>query len=550
MAIRQAAAPPTPWSQTLARPQVDESAYVHISTSIIGDVEIGANVMIAPGVSIRADEGSPFYIGDSTNIQDGVVIHGLADGRVKGDDDRDFSVWIGAKTSITHKALIHGPAYVGDDCFIGFRSTVFNAKVGNGCIVMMHVLIENVEIPPGKYVPSGSIITSQHQADRLSDVQPADEAFAHHIIGINDSLRSGYRCAEEGICDSSHGTLNNESDETNLNPEIIDDFTGTEDMSNISDSIRQEIRRLLSQGYRIGLEFADARRFRTGSWQSCTIAQGSEGTVLASINGCLDEHQGKYIQLIGIDTNSRTRVLELMIQRPDGAVTQINSAATKGGSATVASSNAGGNTGGDVATSVRQLLNQGFRIGTEFADPRHYRATSWTSGPSYQGSRENEAIAMLTELVAANANNYVRLIGIDTGARRRVSETVIHKPGDGGTLTSSGGGSPATSGASFSSSFGGGNANSNVKTSLSAEVVASVRRLLENSYQITTEHANKRRFQSCSWHTCKPVSANRLQDVVSQLETCLTDHAGEYVRLIGIDTKAKRRVHEEIIQRP
>jgi carbon dioxide concentrating mechanism protein CcmM len=540
MAIRQAASPPTPWSQTLSRPQIDESAYVHVSTSIIGDVQIGANVMVAPGVSIRADEGSPFYVGASSNIQDGVVIHGLAEGRVKGDNLQDYSVWIGAKTSITHKALIHGPAYVGDDCFIGFRSTVFNAKVGNGCIVMMHVLIENVEIPPGKYVPSGSIITSQHQADRLSDVQSTDIEFAHHIIGINDSLRSGYLCAEDVGCIQSF--------ETNLNSEIIDDFTGTEDMSNISDSIRQQVRRLLSQGYRVGVEYADARRFRTSSWQSAPLTQGSEASVLASLATCLDEQQGKYVQLIGVDPNSRSRVLELIIQRPDGVVTQVSNAAIKGSAPTAASNgNGNGNGGGDVATSVRQILSQGFRIGTEFADARRYRATSWTSGPSYQGSREGEAISMLTELVAAHPNDYVRLIGIDPSARRRVSEVMIHKPGDGGTIATSNGGGQSSS---FSSSFGGSTASSNVKTSLSAEVVASVRRLLESSYQITTEHADKRRFQTSSWHSCKPVSANRLQDAVSQLETCLTDHQGEYVRLIGIDTKAKRRVHEEIIQRP
>ena len=172
------------------------------------------------------------------------------------------------------------------------------------------------------------------------------------------------------------------------------------------------------------------------------------------------------------------------------------------------------------------------------------------AAPAYQGSREGEAIAMLNELVAANPDNYVRLIGIDSSARRRVAEVMIHKPGDGGTLSapaSSGGGQSS----SFSSAYGGSSSTSaNVKTSLSSEVVASVRRLLENNYQITTEHADKRRFRSSSWHTCKPVSANRLQDVVAQLETCLTDHQGEYVRLIGIDTKAKRRVHEEIVQRP
>jgi carbon dioxide concentrating mechanism protein CcmM len=60
---------------------------------------------------------------------------------------------------------------VGNNCFIGFRSTVFNARVGDGCIVMLHCLIQDVEIPPGKYVPSGSIITTQAEADRLPDVQ-------------------------------------------------------------------------------------------------------------------------------------------------------------------------------------------------------------------------------------------------------------------------------------------------------------------------------------------------------------------------------------------
>jgi carbon dioxide concentrating mechanism protein CcmM len=319
-------------------------------------------------------------------------------------------------------------------------------------------------------------------------------------------------------------------------------------MSTISDGVRQEIRRVLSQGNRVGIEFADARRFRTGSWQSASIAQGNESTVLASITAVLDEHQGEYVQLLGVDPKSRTRVLELMIQRPDGAVTQV--AKSKNGvSATLAATsngNGAGNGGSDVAGIVRQLLNQGYRIGTEFADARRYRATSWTSGPSYQGTREGEAIAMLTELVAAHEHDYVRLIGIDTTARRRVTEVLIHKPGEPVTL-STGGGSQNTS---FNSSFTGSNVVGNVKTTLSPEIVASVRRLLESSYQISTEHADLRRFRSSSWHTCKPVSATRIQDAITQLEACLTDHQGEYVRLIGIDKQAKRRVHEEIIQRP
>ncbi|MEM7593038.1 MAG: carbon dioxide concentrating mechanism protein CcmM, partial [Cyanobacteria bacterium P01_A01_bin.83] len=200
MAARTKAAPPTPWSSDLATPKVDETAYVHSFSRLIGDVRVGANVFIAPGSSIRADEGTPFYIGEGSNIQDGVVIHGLEKGRVVGDDDQEYSVWIGKNTCITHMALIHGPAYIGDECFIGFRSTVFNSKVGDGCIVMMHALIQDVEIPPGKYVPSGAVIVNQQQAERLPDVIDSDRSFANHVVQINEALLAGYRCADDEAC--------------------------------------------------------------------------------------------------------------------------------------------------------------------------------------------------------------------------------------------------------------------------------------------------------------------------------------------------------------
>jgi len=125
MAVRSEAAPPTPWSKSLAEPQIHPTAYVHSFSNIIGDVRIGPEVLIAPGTSIRADEGSPFYIGAGTNVQDGVIIHGLEQGRVTGEDGQSYSVWIGEDSSITHGVLVHGPAYVGKNCFIGFRSTAY-----------------------------------------------------------------------------------------------------------------------------------------------------------------------------------------------------------------------------------------------------------------------------------------------------------------------------------------------------------------------------------------------------------------------------------------
>ena len=35
------AAPPTPWSRDLAEPQVDDSAFVHSFSNLIGDVTVG-----------------------------------------------------------------------------------------------------------------------------------------------------------------------------------------------------------------------------------------------------------------------------------------------------------------------------------------------------------------------------------------------------------------------------------------------------------------------------------------------------------------------------
>ncbi|MEW6497993.1 MAG: ribulose bisphosphate carboxylase small subunit, partial [Cyanobacteriota bacterium] len=77
-----------------------------------------------------------------------------------------------------------------------------------------------------------------------------------------------------------------------------------------------------------------------------------------------------------------------------------------------------------------------------------------------------------------------------------------------------------------------------------------VRQLLSQGYKIGTEHADKRRFRTGSWQTCSPIESGRLSDVIDGLEGCITSHSGEYVRMIGIDPKAKRRVLETIIQSP
>ena len=312
MDIHNIPAPPTPWSQKLVEPTIAPSVYIHPLTNVIGDVRIGTQVHIAPGVSIRADEGMPFYIGDNVNIQDGAVIHGLEQGRVIGDDGHPYSVWISDNASITHMALIHGPAYVGKGCFIGFRSTVFNARVGHGCIVMSHALIENVDIPPEKYIASGSVITYQSQAERLPNVQNADSKFAHHVVSINQKLRQGYLCAEDEAC---LATIRHES---NGYPTLQPAFSNGHCPSLPLDTQASNwIRDVLSHKFYIGVEQADTRRFRANSWLDCGVIKTTQlEEASATLEQLLQRYPHSYVRLFSINPRTRQRSRFLVIQRP------------------------------------------------------------------------------------------------------------------------------------------------------------------------------------------------------------------------------------------
>ncbi|MDX2273682.1 MAG: ribulose bisphosphate carboxylase small subunit [Cyanobacteriota bacterium] len=547
MAVDSRPAPPTPWSHDLAEPQIHETAYVHSFSNIIGDVYIGPNVLIAPGTSIRADEGHPFHIGGGTNVQDGVVIHGLEQGRVKGDDQEQYSVWIGSDTSIAHMALIHGPAYVGDDCFIGFRSTVFNARVGKGCIVMMHVLIQDVEIPPGKYIASGTIITNQEEADRLPDVQDSDAQFAEHVVRINDALRQGYHCAKDLVCITP---IRNELQQASSgHPQVSSmnypsNGNGNTHASGLSGEVREQIRQLLAQGYRIGTEHADERRFRTSSWKSGAAISGHrEAEVIGALQSALSEYAGEYVRLIGIDPKAKRRVLEQIIQSPGDPPPNTSgvvefSLAPSPPAAPVRSSGAAAASGATWTEQVAHLLNQGYRVGLEYADERHFRRSSWQSVSGIPSQGANPVIAAIQGVLADQQGSYVRLIGIDSQRKQRVLEQIIQTPaGAVQTTVSSKVGMPTAP----SGSTGG---------TSSSGLADQVQRLLAQGYRIGLEYADERHFRTSSWKSAPIISSDRVADILGGIQALLAEHSGEYVRLIGIDPKAKRRVLEQTLQTP
>lgn len=77
---------------------------------------------------------------------------------------------------------------------------------------------------------------------------------------------------------------------------------------------------------------------------------------------------------------------------------------------------------------IRELLAQGCRLSIEHASERRVKNNAWQTGTYFQGNEASEAIIALVEILGEYSGEYVRLIGIDPRAKRRVLEKIIQRP--------------------------------------------------------------------------------------------------------------------------
>jgi sulfate permease, SulP family len=176
-------------------PHVASSAYVHPAATVIGRVIVGDRAHIAADTSVRADEGSPFHIGPNTNIQDGVVLHALKDKRVLVAGE-SWAIYVGKNVSIAHNALVHGPCYIGDDTFVGFKAVVHDSVVGSHCFVGIGAVVVGVEIPDGRFVPHGRIVDTADAVDALPLVSEAHREFNEDVVEVNRGLAVAYHARD------------------------------------------------------------------------------------------------------------------------------------------------------------------------------------------------------------------------------------------------------------------------------------------------------------------------------------------------------------------
>lgn len=579
-------------SSSRAHPTVDAAANVHEFSLVEGRVSVGAGAMIAPGTAVTAEPGASVVVSDHAQLLPGVIIEATAGPQVTGEDGSPCSIWVGEGSAIAHKSLIHSPAYIGKNCFIGFRSTIYNARLGDGCVVMMHVLVQDVEIPPGKCIPSGSIITSQHQADQLPSVRPEDTEFVREVIGtMPDANRrspnisrantsksrqvpihkaTARQTAPSAYSAATHSTANKGANmqTQRLSPEIV-----------------QQVRQYLSQGYRIGMEHADKRHYQSGVWETCSpIREDNEQAVFSGLERCLAEHEGEYVRMFGIDPKAKRRMGMTTVRRPgdkvndgsanaaaprnaygsDSRATQSGYSVHRNDGSQSGSSQHNGQGGGlppGIAQEVRNLLSSGYLIGTEHAGPRHYRSNVWKVCSPIETTNEREVFAKLEHCLDEHSGEYIRMFGIDPKEKSRMATTTIQKA-DGKPVEISAHAVPQANGSGQSPAGGAGSSggysqggrsqsgDSQNGGNASDEVAQAVSQILRSGNKIGIEFADKRRYRSGIWQTAPSIKASSESAAISQLQGFLSQNADKYVRVFGINPEMKTRGSSMTIQKP
>lgn len=108
-------------------------------------------------------------------------------------------------------------------------------------------------------------------------------------------------------------------DPSEADPTPASETGGTATPSNphLSPADIHHVESLLRQGYQVGMEHVDQRRFRTNAWKSCSTVQTQDPQkAVAALEHCLSSFPDEYVRMIGVDPKNKQRVSEHMIQRP------------------------------------------------------------------------------------------------------------------------------------------------------------------------------------------------------------------------------------------
>jgi carbonic anhydrase/acetyltransferase-like protein (isoleucine patch superfamily) len=137
-------------------PKFGSNCFFADNSVIVGEVSMGDNCTVWFNAVVRGDVNS-ITIGNDTNIQDGVIIHGTY---------QKAKTVIGNNVSVAHNAVVHG-CTVEDNVLIGMGAIIMDdAVIGTGSVIAAGAVIL-----PGTRVEPGSIYAGM-PAKKVKDVGP------------------------------------------------------------------------------------------------------------------------------------------------------------------------------------------------------------------------------------------------------------------------------------------------------------------------------------------------------------------------------------------
>ncbi|PJJ83371.1 gamma carbonic anhydrase family protein [Mucilaginibacter auburnensis] len=148
-------------------PAWGNNCFIADNATIVGDVQMGDKCSVWFNAVIRGDVNY-IKIGNNTNIQDGVVIHGTY---LKAPTN------IGNYVSIGHNALVHG-CTLKDHSLVGMGAIVMDGAVveeyviiGAGSVVLERTTCESGFLYAGSPAKKIKPLTDEHKAllDKLPD---------------------------------------------------------------------------------------------------------------------------------------------------------------------------------------------------------------------------------------------------------------------------------------------------------------------------------------------------------------------------------------------
>ena len=152
-----------------AEPTIDADAYVARGATLVGDVTVGPNASVWPGVVLRGDV-APVEIGAQSHVGDNAVLHASS---------------VGERVMVGHGAVLND-ATVEEGALVGFNATLnSDVVVGAGSVVASGTTVpEGYDIPEKSFV-RGVPATVTPLAETTLD---PEEIFEAHSSGAYTNL--------------------------------------------------------------------------------------------------------------------------------------------------------------------------------------------------------------------------------------------------------------------------------------------------------------------------------------------------------------------------